>query len=366
MHMKHVIFSVVTVLCVICAVPLFAQSIEQAQAEYEMLVKQIGEVTKKMSQLQAGAQGEYDQLKSEFDKLTVDIAEKRKIMESDQETNLKISEVKKMYNDGLNSFKIQRYNDAITKFGSAIRMGNALGSPLVNDALKLSNYGLARVYYSQRNFTAMIEPLESVMDIDPNYYGALNMMGKSYERQGKTDEAIAAYKKSIEINNTNGNFLAYFNLGVAYFSKKDYAGAKAEFNNALSRNPDHANAYLYLGRTYFESKDYTNALNALTKSIELKENAYEPHFFLAQVYNRTGRYRNAIEAAESTMKYHRRKANFGGALIERGKAYASLGNNARALEDFNVASNDRQYKRNAEYEIEILTKFGGKGDSENQ
>ncbi len=363
MHIKFSSVSMFSILCVplILSVPVFAQSIEQAQTEYEEFIKQINNVTKQMSQLEAGEQDEYDRLKAEFDRLTKEIDARQKIMEGDQKTNLKVSEVKKLYNDGLNSFNIQRYNDSLTKFKQAVSQGNTLGSPLVNDAVKRSYYGIARVYYNQGNYSSMIDPLQNVIKIDPAFYGAMNLMGKSYERQGMLNEALAAYIKSIQINDSNVNFLAYFNMGTVYLSKKDYRNARSRFDEALYRNPNHSNAYLYLGRTYFELKDYSNARNALSKSIEIKTDSYQPHFYLAQVFNKTGRYRDAIESANNAMKYHQRKTKFGGALIERGKAYASLGNNARALEDFTTATTDRQYKRNADYEIEILTKFGGKG-----
>ena len=363
MRMKYSSVPMLSILfaVLIISVPVFAQNIDQAQSEYEEFVKQINDVTKQMSRIQAGEQDKYDGLKAEFDRLTKEIAARQMIMESDQETDLKVSEIKKLYNDGLNSFNIQRFNDALAKFKNAISQGNSLGSPLVNDAVKRSYYGLARVYYNQGNYSSMIEPLQSIIKIDPTFYGAMNLMGKSYERQGMNNEAIVAYNKSIMINDSNNNFLAYFNMGTVYLSKKDYRNAKSQFNEALSRNPNHSNAYLYLGRTYFELKDYSNARNALSKSIDIKTDSYQPHFYLAQLFNKTGRYRDAIESANSAMKYHRRKIKFGGALIERGKAYASLGNNARALEDFTTATSDRQYKRNADYEIEILTKFGGKG-----
>jgi len=207
----------------------------------------------------------------------------------------------------------------------------------------------------------MIDPLEKAISLDPNNHGAFNLMGRSYEKQGNLPKAIEIYKKSIEINSTKNNFLAHFNMGVAYYQMKDYANAKLKFQNAYELNPQHSNSFLYLGMTHFELKEFSNAGNALERSIMLKENSWTPHFYLARVHNSTGSYDQAIVSADNAMKYHTRKLKFGGALIERGIAYEKKGNNARALEDYNAALADRLYRKNAEFQIEMLTKFGKKG-----
>lgn len=340
---------------------LLAQDIEKAKADYERLVAELLEIDKQMQALTAGQQGQYEKLKAQYDEIVAEIERLKKILQGDQETQRKIGEVVKLYNDGAINVRIGRYIDALDKFNEAISKGEALNNPLTNNAIKRSYFGIATVYSSssQKKYAEMIEPLENAISVDPNYFQAYNLMAKSYEGQGKLDSAIESYTKSIEINDTPENYLAHHNMGVVYFKMTEHAKAKEKFLHAIELNPQYYKSFNYLGRSYFELKEYGNARQALEMSIKLNTAFWEHYYYIAQVYNKTKQYKEAVEAANTCMKYHTRKTNFGGALIERGIAYEFLDRNDLALEDYQTAAKDRQYKQTAEYHIELLTKHGG-------
>lgn len=363
MSKRSKIFLLVTALVAVFAIAndSIAQNMEQVKSDYESTKQQIQDLIKQMNSLQAGEADKYDELKAQYDKLSQKKLDLENIMSGDLATKQKIAEVNKLYNDGYSALKIQRYSDALSKFTEAVAKGLALNNPLVSETIVRSYFGLGNVRYVQRNYSAMIEPLQKAVEMNPNHYGAYNLMGRSYDRQGELDNAIASYKKSVEINDSKENYRPHFNMGVTYYNKKEYDLAKEEFAHTVARNPSHAVSMLYLGMTHFELKEYRNAQTALEKSVQFDEKLWKAHFFLARVFNNTGQYRNAIASAENVLKYHPKKANFGGALLERGKAFEGLGNNARAIEDYNSALKDRDYKKNAEYQIEILTKFKKKG-----
>ena len=67
----------------------------------------------------------------------------------------------------------------------------------------------------------------------------------------------------------------------------------------------------------------------------------------------------AIKEAEEVMKlWPNKNTIFGGAYIERGKAYALLNRNGEALADFEKAKQDRNFRESADYQIAILKKKG--------
>jgi len=340
---------------------LLAQDMNQAKTEYEQVKIQIQDLISKMGALQAGQADQYNALNADFEKLKIRKAELETFMSGDADTKKKIADIGKMYNDGLTALRIQRYSEALNKFNEAISNGIALNNPLVTDPIIRSYIGIGTVYSKQRNYTAMIVPLQKAIDMDPKNYGAYNLMGISYDLQRNLPKAIESYQKSLEVNSTKSNFIAHFNMGVTYYNMSGYKDAKEKFQNAYELNPQHSNSFLYLGMSHFKLKEFSNAGNALERATMLNEKSWRAHFFLARVYNSTGSYDKAIIAADNTMKYHTRKLKFGGALIERGIAFEKKGNNARALEDYNAALADRVYKKNAEFQIEMLTKFGKKG-----
>ena len=363
MSKRIVTLSVIIALAVLSAFSevLRAQDNANVSAEYKVLLENIEDLRRQLQKANEDRDTElYNKLIKEWEPLQKEKTRLEEIMSQNVKTKQKISEVNRIYNDGLNAYKIQRYSDALGKFSEAIAKGEELENPLVYDAVMKSYFGIGNVYLKQKNYSAMIEPLQMAIEINPNYYGAYNLIARSYERQGRMNDAIANYKKSVETNNSKENFTAHFNMGVVYLNKKDYKNARKEFLHSIERNPSHARSFLYLGRAYFQLKDNKNAEAAFVQSIQLSEKLWQPHYFLTQVFYKIGKYKEVIRSANNTMKYHPNKTGFGGALVERGRAHVKLGNNAKALEDFNAAAKDRRYRKNAEYEIEILTKFGGK------
>ena len=361
MSKKMIAVPVIIVLAVVISFSgtLLAQDIEKAKADYDRLVKEINEIFKKMSELKAGQEEEYKKLEALYNEKNAELEAVTKILQGNQEMQRKISEVVQLYDDGKTSIDVKRYNDALRQFNEAITKGKVLDNPLVYNVLRLCYAGIASVFYNQRKFAEMIEPLQKAIEIDPDYHRAYNMMGMSYTQQGKFDSAVASYIKSIEINDTPVNYTAHHNLGTVYFNMKDFNKAKNEFLIAVDRNPQSYKSFTYLGRDYLELKDYPNAQGALERSVLLNNTNFEHYYYLSQVYNKIGEYNKAIEAANNSMKYDAQKKTFGGALIERGNAHEYLNKNALAIRDYQEAAKYSVYKESAEYYILLLEKHGG-------
>ncbi|MFC1514036.1 tetratricopeptide repeat protein [candidate division KSB1 bacterium] len=360
MSRKTTIFSVFLVLILMFSFSglVNAQSVAAAKEEQAKLLSQQKEIaTKMMKASENGDHEAYNTLKAEFETLDKRIVDLQEIINTDVEGRNKVNAVKKLYSEGYTAYKIKRFTDATSKFNQAITDGKALNDPTVMETVKLAYIGLAYIYNSQTKYVDMIAPLEEAIKIDPNDFVPYYLKGSSYGRQGKYTDAIAAYQQSITLNGTKQNITSRFNTAVIYFDKlKEYDKAIEFFNSVLELEPQHGKAWKYLGRSYLDSNKYKEAEYALTQATVILMNDYEPFYKLSELYNKTGKYTDAITAADNAMKFHARKAKYGGALIERGKAFKMTGNNARALEDFEAALGDRDFKKIAEYEIEVLKK----------
>jgi aspartyl protease family protein len=80
--------------------------------------------------------------------------------------------------------------------------------------------------------------------------------------------------------------VAHKNRGDAYYNKKDYDGAIADYNEAISLDPSqvlthHVLAYVNRARSYFDKKDYDRAIADYSEAIKI-----DPK--LAIAYNRRG------------------------------------------------------------------------------
>jgi tetratricopeptide (TPR) repeat protein len=78
--------------------------------------------------------------------------------------------------------------------------------------------------------------------------------------QGKYDEAIAKFNAAIA--EKNDYKMAYFGLGDAYYSKRDYAAALVNYEAARKAGLDDVNINWNLGWTYYMTGQYPQAIEA--------------------------------------------------------------------------------------------------------
>lgn len=97
----------------------------------------------------------------------------------------------------------------------------------------------------------------------PDYAPALFQQALVYDRQGKTDEAIA--KMTVTKNAFPNDVGIAFQLGLLHYKKADWAAAGAEFERAVLLDENYANARYFLGLVYDKRGDKTKAIAQFEK-----------------------------------------------------------------------------------------------------
>ena len=118
---------------------------------------------------------------------------------------------------------------------------------------------VGEVYLRQGNYTSALQELLKAEKLYPNDHILHYDLGIVYRKKGKVDLAIKHFKRAIELK---PNFAAAINnLGTAYFDKGDYDAAIASFKKVtedlLYATPHFA--YYNLGRAYYMKKEYSRA-----------------------------------------------------------------------------------------------------------
>ncbi|MBI5044093.1 MAG: tetratricopeptide repeat protein [Nitrospirae bacterium] len=116
---------------------------------------------------------------------------------------------------------------------------------------------------------------ERAVQVDPEYFPALLLLGEIYANTEKADKGIAIFKKIIEINPYK--IEAYLNLGLLYGSLKRYDEAEEIINKGISINPSSPLGYYYIGRIAFDRKKMGKAISYYKKALKV-EPAFKPAY----------------------------------------------------------------------------------------
>jgi len=106
--------------------------------------------------------------------------------------------------------------------------------------------------------------------------------GNELSRQGRFEEAVGAYEKSIGLNALSP--VAHYNLGIAYENLREYEKAVSAFKKTLKLNPFNMEARLSLGNVYNRLNRWEDAISQLNIVVHRQRNNAEAHGNLGWAY----------------------------------------------------------------------------------
>jgi len=146
------------------------------------------------------------------------------------------------------------------------------------------------------------------------------------DAQGKIDEAIRGYRKTIEIA---PNFYPARNqLGVAFLKQKNFPAAQGQFEEAIKLNQTDANAYFNLGNVLLLTRHYDDAQRLLEEGLRKQPNSGLGHFLLGSVYDRLGKPNEAERALRNAITFD---ATLSNAHLELVNLYLNQKRTAEAI-----------------------------------
>lgn len=148
-----------------------------------------------------------------------------------------------------------------------------------------------------------------------------NQLGKAKYDQGKYQEAITFYEKSLEIDQQTLRpqhpdlAYSYGEIGNVYFSMGEYAKARSSHEKALQirqkslppNHPDLASSYNNLGEVFRSMGEYPRSFSFYEKSLEIKQQSLPPnHPNLGSSYNNIGNvYYDMTEYSKALSSYEK-------------------------------------------------------------
>lgn len=212
---------------------------------------------------------------------------------------------------------------------------DGVGSPATVDVTELLNsvpdtaldlYRAAMEQDRAGDARNAIDNLVRALEIAPNFYEALNLLGSKYIETGRYSEALVPLSRAYEINKNDP--VPLLNLGVLYFSQGQAAEAVAVGNSdrapedlladahasyieaidyleeASRLDPSSPQIALYLGSALYEAGSHDRAEELLTEAVGRDRSLDGARLVLINIYVRQQRHPEALEQVELYLDAH--------------------------------------------------------------
>lgn len=181
--------------------------------------------------------------------------------------------------------------DAIKALRKAVRRW-----PDFSDAL----FNLGYILITTGRSGEALEPLEQLVHIDPLHVSAQSSLAMAYYETGRSEDALKACLKAIELHGETRNAAELYNLlGTLYRDKENNDLSETAFRKAMDLAPDDANAFANLAMMLEESSQLDAAEATCSQGIKLFETDFRFPLVLAKCNRRKGNARKAIELLDS-------------------------------------------------------------------
>jgi tetratricopeptide (TPR) repeat protein len=155
------------------------------------------------------------------------------------------------------------------------------------------------------DFEGTTKALARAIEIFPDYYEALELLGTEYVKARDYQAAIAPLSHAIEVN--QDDWRSFYSLGIALIEVKRPGDAVKPLSRAVELNPGWAYTHLRLGIAKGQTENTGEAIEALKAALKLgDEKVPEAYLHLAFVYNKTRQYQEAAQALDSYLKVSRK------------------------------------------------------------
>jgi cytochrome c-type biogenesis protein CcmH/NrfG len=164
-------------------------------------------------------------------------------------------------------------------------------------------YERGRNMLNSRNPEMALASLKNAIDIFPDYFLALELLGTEYVRRGQFNAALPILTRATQVNPDAAKSL--YALGVANLKSNRPAEALDWLLRAEDKNPKNPNVHMMLGLAYGNLGSLVESEQAFKRASLLrggKSDVADVHFYLAVIYNRQRRYSEAIRELELFLK----------------------------------------------------------------
>ena len=160
-------------------------------------------------------------------------------------------------------------------------------------------------------------------------------MGTTFLAKGQYDEAIAEFEQCLKDPVYSTPDKAAYNIGVAYFNKKDIDKAIENYEKAVKLKNDNAGALYNLAFCLQDKKNYAKALEYYKKVVNVDPSFKEAYHRIGLIHEDREEYAKALESLEKATEVD---PDYVIAHFRAGSILAKLGEVDKALKKLEVVA----------------------------
>jgi Flp pilus assembly protein TadD len=179
-----------------------------------------------------------------------------------------------------------------------------------------THINMGRALRDKGKIQEAIAEYKKALEIKPDYVGAMSGLAAVYQNMGKTDEAVQLLQEALQISPNDDEL--HNNLGVIFMTQEKYSEAKNEFQETIRYNHNNMRGYFNLGLTCFMLKEDDNALQYFERAKKSGDAFAAAYYYIGLISAGTGRHEYARRCLEHFLSIHHSKD------LERERAEAAL------------------------------------------
>ncbi|HYL68956.1 MAG TPA: tetratricopeptide repeat protein [Candidatus Limnocylindria bacterium] len=233
---------------------------------------------------------------------------------------------------GLADASLTMYREKKDAFWAQKALSAAQHAEQLKDSIPEVHFSLGSVYLRTGKTPEAIAEFKRGLQLAPNSDEGYVRLGNAHMEGGQKEEAISAYKKAIEVNPYYwGHHIV---LGNAYWSLGANDKALEEFKRVTELDPENVRGWDNLGNAYSRLAKYDESITAYQKSLQLDPTYWSAYSNLGNSYFLMKRYADAVQAFEKAIELGPNQEIAFGNLAD---AYRASGQKDKAMATYDKA-----------------------------
>jgi len=228
-----------------------------------------------------------------------------------------------LLNNSLRYFQDKNFLEAKRSLGQVLEI-----EPENFDALRI----MGAILGAENNYQQAIDYFNKTIFLNPKYTESYFNKGLALFKLNKLEEAIICYDKAIQLN--PNFFQALCGKGIVLNKLNRYHEAIENYNKAIQLKPDYAEAWSNKGLTLDDLKQYEEALNHYDKAIQLEPDYAEAWSNKGITLHNLNRYEEALNHYDKAIQL---KPDYAEAWSNKGITLHNLNRYEEALNHYDKA-----------------------------